>query len=250
VVPNGGEKLVALTFDLCEKATEVTGYDAELVNLLRAQRVKATFFAGGKWLRTHRERAMQLMADPLFEVGNHAWTHGNLRVLRGQALRDQILWTQAQYELVRERLLALPCAARAGSTAAAHIPSQPVAFRFPYGACGAIALNEVAEAGLYPIQWSVVTGDPAYGQSAERIVRTVLDQVQPGSIVVAHANGRGWHTAQALALLIPALRVRGYRFVTVRELLAAGRPVAVETCYEHRPGDNLRYDQRFGGGTE
>jgi len=250
VIPRGNEKLIALTFDLCEKATEVTGYDAELINVLRAQDTKATFFAGGKWLRTHPEKAMQLIADSLFEIGNHTWTHGNLRILRGQELLEQIHWTQAQYELLRERLLALPCAVAAGPAAAANIPAVPAAFRFPYGACDAQALNAVTKAGLYPIQWNIVAGDPDRDQSAGRIIHSILSQIRPGSIVVAHANGRGWHTAEALSTLIPELRARGYRFVTVSELLSAGQPIAVESCYENRPGDTLRYDQMFGRGME
>ncbi|CAK0758551.1 peptidoglycan-N-acetylglucosamine deacetylase [Gammaproteobacteria bacterium] len=250
VIPKRGEKLIALTFDLCEKATEVTGYDAALINILRAQSVKATFFAGGKWLRTHSEKAMQLIADPLFEIGNHAWTHGNLRVLRGQELLDQIRWTQAQYELLRERLLALPCAASAAPSVIASIPEIPAVFRFPYGACDASALDAVTKAGLYPIQWDVVAGDPSRDQTAGRIIHTILSQIHPGAIIVAHANGRGWHTAEALSTLIPELRARGYRFVTVSELLSAGQPAAVESCYENRPGDTLRYDQMFGRGTE
>ena len=43
-----GEKLIALTFDLCETDGDVAGYDGRIVDLLRAQGVKATFFAGGK----------------------------------------------------------------------------------------------------------------------------------------------------------------------------------------------------------
>jgi peptidoglycan-N-acetylglucosamine deacetylase len=71
----------------------------------------------------------------------------------------------------------------------------------------------------------------------------VLREVHPGAIVVAHANGRGWHTAAALPLFIPQLRARGYRFVTVSELLAMGTPVAAGECYERTPGDNRRYDR-------
>ena len=37
--------------------------------------------------------------------------------------------------------------------------------------------------------------------------------VRPGSIVVMHANGRGTHTAETLARLVPTLRDAGYRFV-------------------------------------
>jgi peptidoglycan-N-acetylglucosamine deacetylase len=88
VVPRDGARLVALAFDLCERADQISAYDAAVVDFLRAQRVAATFFAGGKWMRTHAERAMQLIADPLFEVGNHAWTHGNLRILSGKRTEE------------------------------------------------------------------------------------------------------------------------------------------------------------------
>ena len=46
-----GEKLIALTFDLCEENGYVSGYDGRVVDLLRAQGIKATFFAGGKGWR-------------------------------------------------------------------------------------------------------------------------------------------------------------------------------------------------------
>ena len=48
--------------------------------------------------------------------------------------------------------------------------------------------------------------------------------------------------AEALPLFVPQLRARGYEFVTVGELLAAGTPEIAPTCYERRPGDNARYD--------
>jgi peptidoglycan-N-acetylglucosamine deacetylase len=250
VKPHNGEKLVALTFDLCEKSNEVTGYDGELIDTLRAEGVHATFYAGGKWMRSHPERTMQLMADPLFELGNHAWTHGNLRVLRAQEVEDQIQWTQAQYEILRTELLNRPCATALPPHQTHTIPASLATFRFPYGTCNAESLNQVARAGLYPIQWDVVTGDPARAQTADLIVKEVLNRVRPGSIVIAHANGRGRHTAEAMKTLIPALQARGYRFVTVSDLLSSGEVVSAETCYEQRPGDNQRYDRLFGGGTQ
>jgi len=244
-------RLVALTFDLCEQASERAGYDAELVTTLRAEGVKATFFAGGKWLRTHPEQAMQLMVDPLFEIGNHAWTHGNLRVIQGEEARAQILWTQAEYQVLRQGLQERPCAVQAGPEEWRRIPAWPTLFRFPYGVCNQGSLDIAAGLGLAAIQWSLVTGDPDKGRSAQDIARAVRDGVKAsrGTIVVAHANGRGWHTAEALPLFVPQLREQGYRFVTVSELLAAGRPAAAEGCYEVRPGDNARYDALFGRGT-
>lgn len=249
VTPANGEKLIALTFDLCEQAGEIAGYDGAIVDLLRAENVHATFYAGGQWMRSHPERTMQLMADSRFEIGNHAWTHGNLRVLRGQEINEQIEWTQAQYELLRAQLLARSCAKQLHN-AAAVIPAAPATFRFPYGTCDTTALQQVAQAGLFPIQWNIVTGDPSKGQTAKQIVKAVFNQVRQGSIIVAHANGRGWHTYEAMKTLIPELNKRGYRFVTVSELLNSGERVVTKNCYEMRPGDNLRYDKLFGRGTQ
>src|SRR5262249_23093349 len=72
------------------------------------------------------------------------------------------------------------------------------------------------------------------------IEHQVLANVQPGSIVLFHANGRGWHTDGALPGIIAALKARGYEFATVSELLAAGEPVVSATCYDSRPGDTDR----------
>ncbi len=112
--------------------------------------------------------------------------------------------------------------------------------RFPYGRCNAKSLAAVAAAGQLAIQWDVVTGDPDPHITAKGIANTILTHAHPGAIVVAHANGRGRNTAAALALALPKLREQGYDFVTVSELLAAGKPVIAATCYLNRPGDATR----------
>lgn len=233
-------KLIALTFDLCEGYGEVTGYDGAIVDYLRANRIKATFFTGGKWLENHAERSEQLMADPLFELGNHTWSHKNLRKVNPARLLDEILRTNVAYAHMRHRLAARQCMT-ARPAAMTRVPGRFGLFRFPYGTCSPAAIKAVGDAGLLAIQWDIVTGDPARGQTAKRIANIVLRRAKPGSIIVAHANGKGWHTAAALALFVPRLRARGYKFVTVSELLAAGTPVIADTCYELRPGDNDRY---------
>jgi len=243
------KKRVALTFDLCEQADDKTGYDRAIVNILRGQQVAATFFAGGKWLRSHEERAMQLMADPHFEIGNHGWTHGNLRVLTGQKMLDQIVWTQAEYERIWETLY---------QRAKAHglerqmetIPRQPHTLRFPYGTCSRESLGAANAMGLSAIQWDVVSGDVEKKISPDGLVRRVMAGVRPGSIIVFHANGRGKNTAAALPRIIASLRERGFEFLTVSQLLEQGSPESVAECYESTPGDNRRYDRLFGEGTE
>jgi peptidoglycan/xylan/chitin deacetylase (PgdA/CDA1 family) len=237
-------RLIALTFDLCEAARAPAGYDARIVNYLREEKVPATFYTGGKWMRSHPETTMQLLADPLFEIGNHSDTHESLRTLSLARLSEQILSPQAEYARLRATLLARSCATGFTRDAETALPALPATFRFPFGTCRPEALAAVAAAGMPAVQWNIVTGDPAASTSAAAITATVLAQARPGAIIVAHANGRGVHTAEALPRIIPELRRRGFRFVTVSELLRSGRPVLTDTCYELKPGDNAHYGRR------
>lgn len=242
-------KPIALSFDLCEQADDRTGYDRDIFNYLRSEHIPATFYAGGKWMRTHEEKLLQIMSDPLFEVGNHAWTHGNLRVLHGERMRDQIIWVQAEYQRLRG-VLEQKATQKGLSALMKSIPIYPLSFRFPYGTCNAESLKTVNDLGLLAIQWDVVSGDAAKGISAKQLVRSVVQEAKPGSIVVFHANGRGYGTRRALPMIIKQLKSKGYEFVTVTALLKMGVPETASECYELSPGDNLRYDKLFGEGTE
>ncbi len=234
-----GEKLVALTFDLCETNGSRAGYDGRIVDLLRAQGVKATFFAGGKWLETHPERAQQLIADPNFEVGGHGLLHRDLSKATDQTMAEEINLTEAAFARARRSFETRACAT--GDTQAASVVQQRITvMRFPYGRCNAKALAAVAKAGELAIQWDVVTGDPDPHISARAIANTILTRVHPGAIIVAHANGRGRNTAAALTVALPKLKEEGYHFVTVSELIAAGEPVIADKCYLNRPGDVQR----------
>jgi hypothetical protein len=106
-------------------------------------------------------------------------------------------------------------------------------------------LQAVADAGLIAIQWDVPTGDPSPNRSARAIAEAMIRNARPGSIIILHANGRGYHTAEALPIAIPALRAKGFEFVTISELIAAGKPVVAETCYDTHPGDTDKYDFLF-----
>jgi peptidoglycan/xylan/chitin deacetylase (PgdA/CDA1 family) len=241
------KKLVALTFDLCEQSNEVAGYQGGIIDFLRENRIKATFFAGGRWMLSHRTRAQQLIADRQFEIANHTWQHRNMRLLPASQLIEEVERTEAAYEQIHAALgteYPEQCVAPGGGTLAErNAPNRLELFRFPFGACNAQSLEVVAGFGLRAIQWDVSSGDPSPGETADRITRNVLGGVRPGSIVLFHANGRGWHTATALPRIVASLRAQGYDFVTVSELLSEGKPVITPTCYDSRPGDTDHYDR-------
>lgn len=230
-----GLKLVALTFDFCEGAAEIAGYDGAVVDELRRRKIPATLFVGGHWAMTHPARFGEMAADPLFEIANHTWTHANLRTVDDERLKREILAPEAAFRAA----VTGPICPRPEAWGAAK---RSKFLRFPFGACDARSMAAVNDAGMAAIQWDVSTGDPSPFVSADMIVAETLRSVRPGSIVLAHANGRGFHTGAALPRILDELSKRGYRFVTVGELLAAGKPVITPTCFDARPGDTDKYD--------
>jgi peptidoglycan/xylan/chitin deacetylase (PgdA/CDA1 family) len=92
-------------------------------------------------------------------------------------------------------------------------------FRLPAGKYDALALIMIAWHGMYVIQWDADSADPVPDNDAAMMSGLVEQRVHNGSIVLFHANGRGWHTAEALPIIIADLRAQGYTFVTVSQLI-------------------------------
>jgi peptidoglycan/xylan/chitin deacetylase (PgdA/CDA1 family) len=229
-----GLKLVALTFDLCETPNEVAGYDGAIFETLRQAHIPATLFAGGHWSETHEARFGEIATAAQFEIGNHTWTHANLRTVDAATLKREVYAPIAAFAEVAGRS---QCVSPDAPSAA-----RPTLFRFPFGACNPASMREVNDAGMLAIQWDVSADDASPFRSADMIVRDTLAAVRPGSIILAHANGRGYHTGDALPRIIAGLKARGYAFVTVSQLLAAGKPVIAASCYDFKPGDTDKYD--------
>ena len=201
LITNGSqtELKVALTFDVCQTEGDLAGYDAEIVRILSETQTPATFFLGGLWMRDHQAETLELASNPLFELGNHSWSHLDFSAITPEEMDKEILLTQQQmFDL---------------------LGYQTNLFRLPYGTYNETSLNVINKNGLYIIQWDVVSGDPDPSIDAVSMTDWVLLQVNPGSIIIMHANERGWHTAEALPGIIQALRQSGYTFVTVSELL-------------------------------
>ncbi len=246
VVPAMGRKVVAITFDLCERANNVAGYNNRIINLLRAQNAKATFFAGGKWMRSHPEAALQLMADPRFEIGSHTWTHGNLGLMTRAEIDSQMRLTEIQHANLRAELVRR-AAAKGLEAEGARVPQGLALMRLPYGRSSELALNTLAERGYPVIQWDVDGEGDEELHSADVLARRALARVRPGAIVLLHANAVPQKSYEILERLLPALRARGYELVTAGELLQAGRARSVRQGYFTIPGDNLQYDTIFPG---
>jgi peptidoglycan/xylan/chitin deacetylase (PgdA/CDA1 family) len=193
------QPLVALTFDLCQDPSNPSGFDEGIYRVLVNAEVPATFFMGGDWMRTHIDETRMLASIPYFEFGNHSWSHPDFRALDEVDMSREILRThELLYQLTGQ---------------------QSKLMRFPGGTYNTLALSVAAWHGMRSIQWDVVIADPVPDNTAAMILERVDEQVKNGSILVMHANERGWHTAEALPLMVRNLRKDNYCLVTISQLL-------------------------------
>lgn len=191
---------VALTFDLCPVRDPV-GYDAALVDYLKANKIPATFFISGRWAARHDREMQDLKATPFFELGTHGDVHAHLPMIEEAEQRREIARAVG---FIKDRYgMAAPL------------------FRPPYGEFNDVSVQVVKALGLQFILWDVVSGDPDPTLPAARILENVSRRMRPGSIIVFHANGKGKHTREVIqALNESVLGDTHLRPMTVTDLLA------------------------------
>ena len=178
---------VALTFD-----DGPSSYTDAFVDVLREEHAVATFFEIGQEI-AGREETMRRLLREGSEIGNHTTHH---QAYPGYADLKETS------DLIE------------GAT---HF--RPCLFRPPDGAENEAVVVAGAEAGMTTVTWDVDPSDwsnPGSGAVYSRVVGAV----NPGSIVVLHdGGGTRADTLAALPQIIETLRGRGYRLVTVTELL-------------------------------
>lgn len=187
------QPLVAITFD---DGPTARGLDAVLP-LLRGYRAKGTFFLVGQ--SATPELVRRIVADG-HEIGNHSFRHERMVLRPSSFYDDEIRTTDA-------------------ALVAAGAP-EPKLFRPPYGKKLTGLPLAVERSGKRMIMWD--SGDPP-DREPHIYARKVLQDVRPGSIILIHPMYSGNVTERAaLPLIIEGLSKRGFRMVTVSELLAAG----------------------------
>jgi cellulose synthase/poly-beta-1,6-N-acetylglucosamine synthase-like glycosyltransferase/peptidoglycan/xylan/chitin deacetylase (PgdA/CDA1 family) len=201
---------VALTFDDGPDPAWTPRIAAEL----RRLRAPATFFLVGGQVARHPSLVRSLH-DQGFELGNHTFTHADLSMLSSWARSLELSTTDsaiAGAAGIRPRLVRPPYSA----TPAAITRRQRA------------ALTQVARQG-YVIALSDTDGrDWEPGRSPQQIVAGALPRGRQGGIVLLHdGGGNRARTLAALPRLVARLRERGFRLVTVSDLLGVPR-TAVE----------------------
>jgi len=213
------ERVVALTYDDGPNPP----YTNDIIAVLRAERVRATFFVVGQAVQTYPAIVRREVRDGN-AIGNHTWAHEHLVLDDPHSLRETLQRTdRAIY----------------GATGTHTRIMRP-----PYGGRDWLVLDEVRKLGYTPVMWSVPLANDWEYPPANVIAQRVLRYVSDGSIIVLHDGNRGIVCAharvsphvcdrsadvEATRLIVRALKREGYRFVTIPELLERGSAEATHT---------------------
>lgn len=192
------QPLLALTFDDGPQVEATT----EVLDILQQAGVVGTFFLVGERVAECPEIARRIQAEG-HEIGNHSYSHANLPQLESaQAIEAEIARTQVVIQQV--------------------VGVEPRLFRAPFLAHDARVHQALERLQLSSINASCSSKDWQPGQTREQIYHKVTSEVQAGGIVLMHDWPVG--TRQALSEIIHQLQSRGFRLVTVSDLIAAGEP--------------------------
>jgi peptidoglycan/xylan/chitin deacetylase (PgdA/CDA1 family) len=216
---------IAMTFDDGPSAANTP----RLLKALRERGIKATFFVCGNCVAENPEIAKQIVTEG-HEIANHSWNHPQLSTMTLDAVRDQI---QRTHDVVKQ-------------TTGVNM----TLLRPPYGAFTAMQRNWANSTWGYkiilwdvdPLDWKV--------RNAAHVETEILKQTVQGSIVLSHDIHKT--TVDAMPATLDALAAKGFKFVTVSELLAMDKPVAPKAAAGKKAAPAPAEDGKplYGSGSE
>ena len=184
-------KICCLTFD----DGPYTPVTKRIVKTLEAYNGRGTFFVVGNRVKDY-SKMLKRTYDGGHQIATHTWSHKNLKKLSEHGVAAQVTKSMEAIKSV--------------------IGENPTLLRPPYGAVDKTVKQRVKDAGgLALVNWSVDSKDWKY-KNADTIVKTIMDNVKDGDIVLMHDLYES--TAEAVEKLVPKLVEKGYQLVTVEEL--------------------------------
>jgi peptidoglycan-N-acetylglucosamine deacetylase len=168
-------------------------YTPQMLGLLRRYHITATFSMIGVHVAAY-PRLARKVAEEGHKIANHTWTHADLAGLPAHRVHDEIT--------------------RASDAIEAAAGVRPGLFRAPYGAWSRAVIRECERMTMIPVDWSVDPRDWSMPGAAS-IVRNIMKNTQPGSIILEHdGGGNRSETVAALRIVLPRLLGEGYHFAT------------------------------------
>jgi peptidoglycan/xylan/chitin deacetylase (PgdA/CDA1 family) len=205
---NTDQKIIAFTFDACGGGRMGNGYDTDLINYLRKEKIPATLFVTGLWIDANYKTFLELAKDTLFEIENHGLNHRPCSINGDSAFGikgtkniagayDEIEGNAEKIKLITGR--------------------KPEFFRSATAYIDEACVKMANMLGITVVSFDVLSEDVLPETSSQTIANNVLKHVKPGSLVIMHFNRPENNTFEALQMIIPQLGAKEYKFVKLQE---------------------------------
>ncbi len=187
-------KKIALTFDDGPHPK----FTPQILEILSEYNIKATFFVVGINAKNYPD-TMKKVLDEGHEIENHTYTHPHVNNIDFGVLKREVEYCESEiYE---------------------QTDHKTKLFRPPEGLIDDEIIAMIKDLDYKVILWDIDTRDWAH-TSPEDISNMVVNNIKSGDIILMHDYiGVNSPTPEALKLFLPILIERGYRFVTVNELI-------------------------------
>ncbi|MEW5251160.1 polysaccharide deacetylase family protein [Microbulbifer sp. 2201CG32-9] len=194
------DRVIALTFD----DGPSPGKTEEIIGILDKYKVRATFYLIGQSIEKNPQLA-RMLVDAGHEVGNHSFTHECMVFKRYGFISEEVERTNS---LIRKSGF-----------------KDEITFRPPYGKKLFALPYYLKKSGIVSVTWDVAPdSELPISATPEEITDYALKNIRPGSIIMLHVMFESRKNSMAaVPKIILGLKMEGYKFVTVSELIEIGR---------------------------
>ncbi|HEX7065338.1 MAG TPA: polysaccharide deacetylase family protein [Bacillales bacterium] len=173
-------------------------YIPKMLKIMEQEDVHATFFLDGSWVKKNPDLA-EMIAEEGHEIGNHAYSHPDMKTLSGTAIQRELQ--------------------RTNTVIRATLDMTPELFAPPSGSYGPQVVKIADNLGMKTIMWTVDTVDWKKPRPQDMVQR-VLKSVHAGSLILMHPTSPSF---EGLKTMIHGIRERGYQLGTVSTVLSEDR---------------------------
>ncbi|PKR84899.1 MULTISPECIES: delta-lactam-biosynthetic de-N-acetylase [Bacillaceae] len=185
---NPHDKILYLTFDNGYE----NGYTEDILNVLKKEKVPATFFVTGHYLKSQPNLVKRMVKDGHI-IGNHSWSHPDMTAISDDKIREELRKVQEE-------------------TARITTQKEMHYLRPPRGILSERTMEIANQEGYTHVLWSLAFLDWRINQQKgwKYSYDNIMAQVHPGAVILLHTVSKD--NAEALEKSIEDLKKRGYRF--------------------------------------
>ncbi len=190
---NTDKKEIAISFDDGPAAN----YTAAILDVLKTENVKATFFCIGKHIASNEEILKRIHTDSHL-IGNHSFSHHFwFDMYSAKKMQEDMKMMDAEME----RVTGL----------------KPKLFRPPYGVTNPNLKKAIIKGGYTPVGWSVRSMDTV-AKEEKKLLEKINAGIKPGAVFLFHDTCK--ITLHVLPVFIKEVKKMGYNIIPLDKLLA------------------------------